>query len=118
MMKAFVGFSTIVALSGCGTTSTYRDFSSKDGNRVEATGRAAIAAGAAHSSYNCINCGDPGGGQQHPYQGNPYHGSPQSMVDDDRGLLGSSAERIIESASSAASSAISSSIYQSIYRGF
>ena len=104
-MKVAIVSSVVVLLtSGCAATSTYKNYSTREGNRVEATGQAAIAAGASHSSHNCINCTSGYAGYRQPQYGYQHPG-----------VLEDSASRITQSASSAASSAISSVIYQSIY---
>ena len=104
MNRTTIVLSLVSAVVLCGCASTYENHSTREGNRVTATGQAAVAAGAAHSSYNCINCGGS-------YSGNPGYFYRKNLAEE-------SAERIAESASSAASAAISSAIYQSIYQGF
>lgn len=107
MNRTTIVLSLASAVVLCGCASTYENYSTRDGNRVTATGQAAVAAGASHSSYNCINCGVGHGS----YSGNPGYSYQKNLAEE-------SAERIAQSASSAASAAISTAIYQSIYRGF
>lgn len=101
MKIALVSSAVLLLASGCAATSTYKNYSTPSGNRVEATGQAAIAAGASHSSHNCINCGTG----TYPNYGSGYS---KSYGED-------SVSQITKSATSAASSAISSVVYQSIY---
>lgn len=103
MKVAMVSSVMVMLASGCASTSTYKNYSSRDGNHVEATGQAAAAAGASHSSYNCINCSSGSDGHRQ----SQYGGSQQSSS----GMMEDSASRIVQSASSA----VSSVIYQSIY---
>jgi hypothetical protein len=106
-----ISMSTIVilGLSGCAATSTYKNYSTPTGNRVEATGQAAVAAGANNGSYNCINCGGGYGGYRNPSYGG-YGSYQQSDPMQD------AFSRITGSASSAAAAGVSTAIYDSIFK--
>ena len=99
----FVAASTMF---GCASyNSTYRNYTDASGNnRVDATGEAAVAAGASHASFNCINCGSSSGS---------YRGSQYSRPSSQYGRI-NPAQEIYSSAMRSATSSLSSEISQSI----
>jgi hypothetical protein len=104
--KISISLAVAIILSGCAATSTYKNYSTPTGNRVEATGHAAVAAGSSNGSFNCINCGSGGG------YGGGYPGYGYQQADPMQDAF----SRITGSASSAAAAGVSSAIYDSIFK--